>query len=108
MSGPRVLLVSCYELGHAPLGIAWPLAFLKRAGFTDVATLDLAVEPFDPARTSGVDVAIVSVPGDDAFERLRAVGVAASRRAGGTRVGFHLYNTEADAMAAADALHRPR
>jgi hypothetical protein len=28
-----VLLVSCYELGHQPLGIAWPKAFLERAGY---------------------------------------------------------------------------
>ncbi len=26
-----VLLVSCCELGHQPLGIAWPQAFLERA-----------------------------------------------------------------------------
>ena len=76
MTGPRVLLVSCYELGHAPLGIAWPLAFLRRAGFSDVRTLDLAVEPFDPARAAGVDVAIVSVPMHTALR----IGVEAARR----------------------------
>ena len=27
-----VLLVSTYELGHQPQGIAWPAAFLSRAG----------------------------------------------------------------------------
>ena len=26
-----VLLISCYELGHQPLGIALPLGFLERA-----------------------------------------------------------------------------
>ena len=71
-----MLLVSCYELGHAPLGIAWPLAFLRRAGFSDLRTLDLAVEPFDAARASGVDVAIVSVPMHTALR----IGVEAARR----------------------------
>src|SRR2546421_6382576 len=41
-----ILLVSCYELGHQPLGLAWPRAFLERAGYAP-ETLDLAVEPFD-------------------------------------------------------------
>ena len=76
MTRPRVLLVSCYELGHAPLGIAWPLAFLRRAGFSDLRTLDLAVEPFDPARAADVDVAIVSVPMHTALR----IGVEAARR----------------------------
>ena len=43
-----ILLVSTYELGHAPHGVALPKAFLERAGFAP-ATLDLAVEPLDPA-----------------------------------------------------------
>src|SRR5262245_30332039 len=38
-----ILLVSCYELGHQPLGAASPLGFLKRAGFNP-ATLDIAVD----------------------------------------------------------------
>jgi len=56
-----VLLVSCYELGHQPLGIATPLAFLKRAGFS-AETLDLSVEPFDEERVRRADVVAVSVP----------------------------------------------
>ena len=44
LRGPgAVLLVSCYELGHQPLGIAWPRAFLERAGYAP-DYLDLAVE----------------------------------------------------------------
>jgi radical SAM superfamily enzyme YgiQ (UPF0313 family) len=83
---PRVLLVSCYELGHAPLGIAWPLAFLKRAGFHDVRTLDLAVEPFDVSRATGVDVAIVSVPMHTALR----IGVQAARRIREASPGVHV------------------
>lgn len=55
----QVLLVSCYELGHQPLGTAWPAAFLERAGFHP-AQLDLAVEPLD----------------DDAVRRARFVGIS--------------------------------
>jgi hypothetical protein len=58
---PRVLLVSGYELGHAPLGIAWPLAFLRRAGY-DAATLDLAVEPFSSQRAAAADVVVIATP----------------------------------------------
>ena len=37
-----ILLISCYELGHQPLGAALPLAFLDRAGFAPAA-MDIAV-----------------------------------------------------------------
>jgi len=34
LRGPgAILLVSCYELGHQPLGLASPLGFLERAGY---------------------------------------------------------------------------
>ncbi|MEM9489570.1 MAG: hypothetical protein AAGC55_10525, partial [Myxococcota bacterium] len=39
----RILLISCYELGHAPHGLALPAAFLERAGFAPVC-VDLAVD----------------------------------------------------------------
>ena len=68
----------CYELGHAPLGIAWPLAFLRRAGL-DAATLDLAVEPFSAARAAAADVVVVSVPMHTAL-RLGRPGRAARPR----------------------------
>ncbi len=35
----EILLVSTYELGHAPHGIALPAAFLRRAGFRKVRNL---------------------------------------------------------------------
>jgi len=47
MTAPgEILLVACYELGHQPLSVAWPAAFLERAGFGP-AVMDLSVEPFD-------------------------------------------------------------
>ena len=44
-----VLLISCYELGHQPLGVALPLGFLHRAGFAPDA-LDISVDRFDEDR----------------------------------------------------------
>jgi len=47
-----IVLVSCYESGHQPLAIAWPLAFLRRAGFAPIA-IDLAVGADDPGEGAG-------------------------------------------------------
>jgi radical SAM superfamily enzyme YgiQ (UPF0313 family) len=57
----EVLLVSTYELGHQPQGIALPAAFLRRAGFRPAA-LDLSVEPLDPTRVRAARLVAVSVP----------------------------------------------
>ena len=49
--------------------------------------------------------AIVSlVAGEDAGERLRQAGVVGSVRAGRLRLSFHLNNTEAEVISAAEAL----
>src|SRR5262245_1679555 len=56
-----VLLISCYELGHQPLGAAGPLGFLKRAGFAP-DTLDIAVDPFDDAKVTRAGFVGISVP----------------------------------------------
>lgn len=44
----EILLVSCYELGHQPIGLASPMAFLDREGFS-VSAVDLSVDPMDGA-----------------------------------------------------------
>jgi radical SAM superfamily enzyme YgiQ (UPF0313 family) len=74
-----VLLLSCYELGHQPLGLAWPRAFLERAGFAP-ATIDLAVEPLDEAKVRRARLVAIAVPmhtalrlGVRAAERIRRV-----------------------------------
>jgi radical SAM superfamily enzyme YgiQ (UPF0313 family) len=68
-----ILLISCYELGHQPLGIAWSAAFLRRAGF-DPAALDLSVEPFDAGRVARARLVAISVPMHTALRLgLRAV-----------------------------------
>ena len=56
-----VLLISCYELGHQPLGVALPLGFLQRAGF-EPAAMDIAVEEFDADRVACASFIGISVP----------------------------------------------
>jgi radical SAM superfamily enzyme YgiQ (UPF0313 family) len=56
-----ILLVSCYELGHPPHGIALPLGFLRGAGFSP-ETIDLALEPLDAEKIGRARLAILSVP----------------------------------------------
>jgi radical SAM superfamily enzyme YgiQ (UPF0313 family) len=78
-----ILLVSCYELGHQPLGVAWPRAFLERAGFRPTA-LDVAVEPLDEARVRQARLVAIAVPmhtalrlGVEVAARVRALNPAA-------------------------------
>src|SRR5438445_894503 len=78
-----VLFVSCYELGHEPLGVALPLAFLERAGFAP-AVLDIAVEQFDPEKVARAHFVAISVPMHTALrlgvrvaERVREINPAA-------------------------------
>jgi len=70
-----VLLISCYELGHQPLGIAWPRAFLERAGYAPDC-LDLAVEPFDESKVGRARFAGIAVPMHTALR----LGVRAAER----------------------------
>ena len=74
-----ILLLSCYELGHQPLGLAWPRAFLERAGFAP-ASIDLAVEPLDEPKVRRARLVAIAVPmhtalrlGVRAAERIRRV-----------------------------------
>ncbi|HEU5262161.1 MAG TPA: CUAEP/CCAEP-tail radical SAM protein [Gemmatimonadales bacterium] len=83
-----VLLVSCYELGHQPLGLAWPKAFLEEAGYAP-DTIDLAVEPLDEAKARRARFVGIAVPmhtalrlGVRAAERIRRVSP-------GCRIVFH-------------------
>lgn len=56
-----IMFVSCYELGHQPLGIAQPMAFLEQAGFAPVS-LDIAVETFDEPALKRARFVGISVP----------------------------------------------
>ena len=56
-----ILLISCYELGHQPIGLASPLGFLDRAGYTpDV--MDIAVETFDVKKAARAEFVGICVP----------------------------------------------
>lgn len=79
----EILLVACYELGHQPLSLAWPAAFLERAGYRP-KVMDLAVEPFDAEKARRARLVAVAVPmhtalrvGAAAAARVRAVNPAA-------------------------------
>src|SRR5512145_295644 len=89
MRGPGdILLVSTYELGHAPHGVALPAAHLEGAGYRPAA-LDLAVEPLDEARIRRARLVLVSVPMHTALR----LGLAAAARiralAPDAVLGFH-------------------
>ena len=56
-----ILLISCYELGHQPIGLASPLGFLERVGYTpDV--MDIAVETFDVKKAARAEFVGICVP----------------------------------------------
>jgi radical SAM superfamily enzyme YgiQ (UPF0313 family) len=74
-----VLLIACYELGHQPLAVAWPAAFLEQHGYAP-EVMDVSVEPFDADKAARARVAAISVPmhtalrlGVTVAERIRAV-----------------------------------
>jgi radical SAM superfamily enzyme YgiQ (UPF0313 family) len=56
-----ILLISCYELGHQPAGIASPLGLLSRAGL-DAETMDVSVEGFDKDKVKRASFVGISVP----------------------------------------------
>ena len=56
-----VLLISCYELGHQPIGLTRPLRALEAAGFAPDA-IDIAVEPLDIEKVAHARFIGISVP----------------------------------------------
>src|SRR3989475_10039693 len=77
-----VRLVACHDLGHQPLAVAWPAAFLERAGYAP-AVMDVSVEPFDAERVRRAKLVAISVPmhtaprlGVAIAERVRTVTAA--------------------------------
>jgi radical SAM superfamily enzyme YgiQ (UPF0313 family) len=78
----NVLLLSTYELGHQPVGVARPAAHLAAAGHR-VRCQDLAVEPLDEALVREAELVGISVPmhtatrlGVRLAERVRAINPA--------------------------------
>src|SRR5919197_3337514 len=71
----EILLVACYEIGHQPLSVASPVAFLERAGYRP-AVMDLSVGPFDADKVRRARLVAVAVPMHTALR----LGVAAATR----------------------------
>ena len=74
-----ILLISCYELGHQPIGLAQPAGFLEQKGYAPF-TLDLSVEEFHVQQVTRAHVVGISVPmhtalslGCQVAERIRRV-----------------------------------
>jgi radical SAM superfamily enzyme YgiQ (UPF0313 family) len=57
----KVLLVSTYELGHQPFGLASPAAWLAEAG-AEVNCLDLAIEKLDEEAIGAADLIAIYLP----------------------------------------------
>src|SRR5262249_17263926 len=57
----KVLLISTYEMGRQPFGLASPAAWLERAG-ADVACLDLSREPLDEDAVSSAQLGAFYIP----------------------------------------------
>jgi len=86
MTGPgEILLVACYELGHQPLSVAWPAAFLERASYRP-AVMDLSVEPFDAEKVRRARLVAVAVPMHTALR----LGVAAAARIRAANPAVHI------------------
>jgi radical SAM superfamily enzyme YgiQ (UPF0313 family) len=81
----KALLISTYELGHQPLGLAQPLAHLRAAGI-DARGNDLAVEPLDEAAAAEADLVGISAPMHTALR----LGVRAAQRVRALNPQAHL------------------
>jgi hypothetical protein len=57
----KVVLISTYELGHQPFGLASPAAWLRRVG-AEVTCLDLSRQPLDEKSVRAADVIAFYVP----------------------------------------------
>lgn len=78
-----ILLVSCYELGRQPLNLAFPLAYLRDAGYAPAA-VDTAVEPLEDVAIERAGLVAISVPmhtalrlGTQIAERVRRLNPSA-------------------------------
>jgi selenocysteine lyase/cysteine desulfurase len=83
-----------FSLFGGGMSLRW-LAALDRAE-VQAHTVRLANLLRTELQLPPLDSAIVSIPGDHSADALHSAGIRAAVRAGAVRVGFHLYNTEAD------------
>ena len=57
----QVVLISTYELGRQPFGLASPAAWLREAGF-HITCLDLAVEGLNPEAIAAAELVAFYLP----------------------------------------------
>lgn len=91
-----------FSVSGAAASLTW-LASLDRAA-VEAHTLGLANRLRAELQLPACESAIVSFPAAHATDALQRAGIRAAVRAGATRVGFHLYNTDADLDRLLDAL----
>ena len=82
----NVLLISCYELGHQPFGIASAAAHLLAEGRHQVECLDLAVEVIDEVKIRRADFVGISTPMHTAIR----LGVKAGKLVRGLNPQCHI------------------
>ncbi|MCI0393340.1 MAG: CUAEP/CCAEP-tail radical SAM protein [Chloroflexi bacterium] len=75
MNAGRILLLACYELGHQPLSLAWPLTVLQEAGFPAEGR-DLSIEAFPEEAVVQASFVGIAVPMHTALR----LGVEAAAR----------------------------
>jgi len=68
----KVVLISTYELGHQPFGLASPAAWLAAAG-AEVTCFDLAVQPFDCDAMGQAQLVAIYLPMHTATRRATEV-----------------------------------
>lgn len=85
MKQPRAVLISTYELGHQPFGLASPAAWLRQAG-AEVTCLDLAVQRLDESVIAAADLVAFYLP----MHTATRMAVPVIRRIRGAYPGAHL------------------
>jgi selenocysteine lyase/cysteine desulfurase len=112
--GPPLRLANAARrLDISPAWLAWvgtvpALELLAEVGIASIHRHNLALANALQGRLGlpPGDSAIVTAATEGGLERLQAMGIHASARAGNVRLSFHLHNTEADVEAVAHALGR--
>ena len=85
MGPDRCLFLACYELGHQPLSLAWPLAALCEAGYPATG-VDLTVERFPTQAIARATFVGIAVPMHTALR----LGVQAAARVRGLNPAAHI------------------
>src|SRR5207248_3979705 len=87
----NILLISTYELGRQPFGLASPAAWLREAGFT-VTVLDLAQQPLDEDAVRAADLIAFYLPMHTATRiALRVAARVRELNPGAQLVAYGLY-----------------